>query len=258
MRLNFCRLLCCFLAGASISGTSICSICLAAEFRLENRIYTNENRQPVSHSYTVFYQSAVYDFLENPTETVVFDKASGHFLILDDARKICTELTTAELDDFTVKLRDRAKKQQDPLMRFFAEPVFDVRFEPNRCELSLHSDLVTYKAVVISAYNPALAAQYNEFSDWYARLNSRLISGSRPPFARLELNKALAARETIAREVTLSITTTKAGKHQTTTIRSEHILSLALTPADMERIERAKQSITKYPLVSFDKYRQAK
>jgi hypothetical protein len=240
------------------AGTGMCGTCLAADFHLENRVYSGENKQPVSHSVTVFYQSAVYDFLESPAETVIFDKAAGRFEVLDNARQIRTGLSTAELDDFTAKLRERAKKQQDPLVRFFAEPVFEVRFEPKRRELMLLSDLVNYKVIVASAENAAVAAQYNEFSDWYARLNSRLVIGARPPFARLELNKALADRETIAREVMLTITTMREGTRQPSTIHSEHILSPALMPGDMERIEHARQSMTKYKLVSIDKYLQAK
>jgi hypothetical protein len=240
------------------AGMGMCDICMAADFRLENRVYSGENKQPVSHSFTVFHESAVYDFLESPAETVIFDKAAGRFVVLDNSRQTRTELTTAELDDYTSKKRERAKKQQDPLMRFFAEPVFDVRFEPKRRELLLQSDLVNYKVIVVSAENAAVAAQYNEFSDWYARLNSMLIPGARPPFARLELNKALADRATIAREVTLTITTMREGKRLPSTVRSDHILGLALMPEDMGRIEHARQSMTKYKLVSIDKYLQAK
>ena len=85
-----------------------------------------------------------------------------------------------------------------------------------------------------------------------------LIPGSRPPFARLKLNEALAQREAVAREVTLTITVVKDGKTQPATVRSEHLLSLTLAPADMERIDRARKAMTAYKPVSFDKYRQAK
>jgi hypothetical protein len=142
-------------------------------------------------------------------------------------------------------------------MQFLAEPIFEERYDPARRELILFSDLVNYRAIITSADN-AVVSQYREFSDWYVRLNAILISGSRPPFARLKLNEALARREAVAREVTLTITAVKDGKTQPSAVRSEHLLSLALTPADMERIERARKSMTGYKLVSFDQYRQAK
>jgi hypothetical protein len=226
------------------------------DFRVENRVYSGDSTTPASQSCTIFYQGAVYDFLEKPAETVIFDKTAARFFILDDGRRVRTELSTARLDSFAQQLHDRALKGSDALMRFFAEPAFDQRFDATRRELILCSDLVTYKVIAVSAENAALAAQYREFSDWYARLNAMLVPGSRPPFARLKLNEALAEREAVARKVTLTITTVKNGKRQTASMRSEHLLSPALLPADMERIERARQAVTAYKLVTFDKYRQ--
>ena len=239
------------------TATGICAVTSAADFRVENRVYSGGNKQPTSLSCSVFHQATVYDFLQNPAETTVFDKTAGRFVILDDTRRVRTELSTKDLEGFTQKMKDRAVKGQDPLMQFLAEPVFEERYDPARRELILSSDLVNYKAIVTSADN-SVVSQYREFSDWYARLNAILIPGSRPPFARLKLNEALARHEAVAREVTLTITTVKDGKNQPATVRSEHLLSLALTPADMERIERARKSMTGYKLVSFDQYRQAK
>jgi hypothetical protein len=239
-------------------GTSVCGISLAAEFRIENRVYSGDEKQPISRSSTIFHQAVVYDFLENPSETVIFDKAAGRFAILDNARRIRTELSTGELDDFTRKMKDRAEKWQDPLARFFAEPAFQERFDSKRRELLLQSELVSYKVVVLSAGNAAVAAEYREFSDWSARLNAMLVPGARPPFARLILNEALASHDVLAKEVILTVTAVKNGKRQPVIVRSEHDLSLDITPADLERIEYADQSMTKFRLVSFDKYRLAK
>ena len=224
---------------------------------MDNRVYSGDKKEPDSQSTTIFHNAFVYDFLQNPAETTVFDKTAGRFAILDDVRRIRTELGTKELENFTQKLKDRAVKGQDPLMQFLAEPSFEERYDPSRRELILFSDLVNYKAIVTSADN-SVVSQYREFSDWYARLNAILISGSRPPFARLKLNEALARREAVAREVALTITVVKDGKSQPATVRSEHVLSLTLAPADMERIDRARKAMTAYKPVSFEQYRQAK
>ncbi len=224
---------------------------------MENRVYSGNNKQPDSQSTTIFQHAFVYDFLQKPPETIVFDKTAGRFVILDDARQVRSELTTQELENFTQKLKERAGKEQDPLAQFFAEPSFEERYDPSRRELILSSDLVNYKAIITSADN-AVVSQYREFSDWYARLNAIPIFGSRPPFARFKLNEALARREAVAREVVLTITVVKEGKTHPATVRSEHLLSLTLAPADVERIDRARKSMTAYKPVSFDKYRQAK
>jgi hypothetical protein len=235
----------------------MCVVASAADFRVENRVYSGNKKEPDSQSTTIFHNAFVYDFLQNPAETIIFDKTAGRFVILDEVRQIRTELGTKKLEDFTQKLKDRAVKGQDPLLQFLAEPSFEERYDPTRRELILFSDLVNYKAIVTSADN-SLVSQYREFSDWYARLNALPIFGSRPPFARLKLNEALARREAVAREVTLTISVVKDGKTQPATVRSEHLLSLTLAPADMERIDRARKSMTAYKAVSFDQYRQAK
>jgi hypothetical protein len=237
--------------------SGLCAAAPAEDFRVENRVYSGGNKQPTSVSCTVFHQSAVYDFLQNPAETIVFDKAAKRFVILDDTRRIRTELGNKELERFAEKMKDRAVKGQDPLMQFLADPIFEERYDSARRELTLSSDLVNYKAILTSADN-AVVSQYREFSDWYARLNAILIAGSRPPFARLKLNEALARRDAIAREVTLTITTLKDGKSQVAEVRSEHLLSLALTPSDLKPIENARKAMTGYKPVSFEQYRQAK
>ncbi len=225
---------------------------------MENRIYSGDQKEPVSQSLTVFQQGVVYDFLQEPAETIIFDKAAARFAILDNLRQIRTEMTTAAIDSFTQKLKDRAAKHQDPLTRFLADPVFEEHFDPTRSELLLKSPLVNYRVIVTAADNVALAAQYREFSDWNARLSAILNPGSRPPFARLKLNEALANRESVPRQVTLTIASPGDQNHAPATMRSEHQLSSSLTPADLERIQRAQQAAVKYKPVAFDKYYQAK
>jgi hypothetical protein len=241
-----------------LTGPCLCTVALAVDFRVDNRVYSGDSKEPDCQSCTVFHQAVVYDFLQNPAETILFDKAFGRFVIFDDSRQIRTELGTNELESFTQKMKERALKRQDPLMQFLAEPIFEERYAPSRSELILFSDLVNYRVITTSTENVGVSSQYREFSDWYVRLNAILIPGSRPPFARMKLNEALAKREAVAREVTLTLTDIKDGKRQPATVRSEHLFSLTLAPADMERIEHARKSMTSFKLVSFDKYRQAK
>ncbi|HEY4760297.1 MAG TPA: hypothetical protein VIH42_06950 [Thermoguttaceae bacterium] len=241
-----------------ILGLGFCSAAVGADFRVENGVYSGSHKEPISQSLTVFHQGVVYDFLQEPAETIVFDKAAGRFTILDDAQRIRSELTTTTVDSFIQKLKDRAGKLQDPLMRFFADPVFIERFDPSRGELLLQSPLVNYLANVSTVNDPAIATEYREFADHNVRLSALLIPGSRPPFARLKLNDALARRGSVAREVILTIALPGDKNRQPATIRSEHILSLELSPADLERIQYARQSMSDYKLVAFDKYRQSK
>ena len=184
----------------------------AADFRIENRIFSGDAKEPISRSETIFQQSIVYDFLHDPTETIVFDKTAGRFVILDEAKQTRYELTTTALDSFMLQLKERALKQPDALIRFLADPAFDERYDATRRFLTLAGDAVNYRAMITSADNAIISAQYREFSDWYARLNAILVPGARPPFARLKLNEAIARHAAIPREVILSITTVQGGK----------------------------------------------
>ena len=112
-----------------LTGPGLCTVALAVDFRVDNRVYSGDSKEPESQSCTVFHQAVVYDFLQNPAETIVFDKAFGRFVIFDDTRQIRTELGTNELERFTQKMKDRAVKRQDPLMQFLAEPIFEERYD---------------------------------------------------------------------------------------------------------------------------------
>jgi hypothetical protein len=230
----------------------------AVDFCVENRVYSGDQKEAISQSLTIFYEDSVYDFLQEPAETVVFDKAAARFTILDGTRQIRTELTTALLDSFMRKLRERAAKNQDPLARFFADPVFEELYDAFRGELKLQSPWVNYRVMVAAADSPAVAAQYREFSDRSAELNAILNPGSRPPFARLKLNDALSSHECVPREVILAITSSNDQNRAAEKVRSVHSFSSTLTPAQMQRIELARQAMAKYKLMGFDQYYRSK
>lgn len=241
-----------------VTAIVICTTAGATDFCVENRVYSGDGKEPVSRSLTVFHQGFVYDFLQEPAESIVFDKAAARFTILDDTRRIRSELSTALLDSFTQKLRERSAKHRDPLMSFFANPVFEEFYDPTRGELKLQSPLVNYRVMITVADNPAMAAQYREFSDWSAELNAILNPGSRPPLARLKLNSAISLHECLPREVILTIVSPGDQNRAPGSVRSEHSFSLALAPAQLQRIELARKAMVEYKLLSFDKYYQSK
>jgi hypothetical protein len=230
-------------------------ILTAEDFRVENRVFPGDGKEPTSQSYTVFNEGIVYDFLHNPAETIILEK--GKFCILDDMHKVRTEITTAELDGYMRQLKEILNKSNDPLIKFLADPIFNEQYSTTTQELKLESNLVTYKVAIVSAKSPATAVQYREFTDLSAKLNSILIRGARPPFARLHLNELIAQHGAIPREVTLTINTVEKDIPHTATVRSEHQFSITLTNADMDRIKRARQAMNSYKSVTFEKYRQS-
>ena len=177
----------------------------------------------------------------SPSEVTIFDKDTGRFILLNMANQEQTELSIAEVNAFSEKLKQLSNKQKDPLSKFFADPKFEERFQATNGELTLSSPWVTYRLVTAAAKNPAVSAQYRDFSDGYARLNALLNPGSRPPSARLQVNEALARHQVIAREVNLTMTSVKNNVSQKTVLRSEHDFTQNLTASDVERIQNAAQ-----------------
>jgi hypothetical protein len=226
----------------------------AVEFRIENRVFLEGKKEPESRSLTLFHEGMVYDFLSEPSEVTVFDKATGHFILLNMAKQEQTELSIAAINAFVEKLTQLANKQKDPSSKFFANPKFEERFDAANGELSLTSPWVRYRLLTEAAENEEILVLYREFSDAYTRLNAMLNPGSRPPQARLQVNDALVQHRSLPREVNLTITSIKNNPPQKSVLRSEHDLNLTLTPFDLDHIHQAREARGKFKVVPYKTY----
>jgi hypothetical protein len=229
---------------------------LAENFRVDNAVYAGDAKQPSNQSATIFHDGMVYDCMKQPAETVVFDKAAGKFILLNMANQTRTELTTGDVAAFANRLQVRAAAHSDPVVKFLADPKFQERYDETAGELTLQSSLVSYRLILSTDEPEAAAEQYREFSDWYARLNSLLSPGSRPPFGRLAVNAAVANHKAIASQVILAVASSKAGG-QPTTIRSTHQIVRPLTQADLDHVAEINKAMKDFKLVTFEKYRKS-
>ncbi len=227
------------------------------DFRIENEVFLSGSKRPDSRSTTIFHGGVVYDYLEQPPEVIVFDRQAGRFALLDTARRVRTELTTREVLDFSRRLQQRAQAHQDPFVKFLAAPQFEEHYDKASGELTLSSPWMTYRLLLVDAESRVISQQYREFSDWYARLNTLLSPGSKPPFARLAVNEALARREATAREVHLTLTPKKSIPPKRTTVRSKHQLVRHLAEADRDRLTQTQQFIKIFKPVEFEQYRRS-
>ena len=227
---------------------------LAEDFRVENKVFAGSRSKAVGRSTTIFLEGVVYDYLENPAEIIVFEKDRKKFTLLDTTRRVRAELPTDELATFTEHLRDKATQQKDPFVRFLAAPELDEQFDKESGELTLSSPWMTYRIELVDAESRAIADQYREFSDWYAQVNAVLNPGSKPPFARMAVNAAMAKHEATAREVHLTMTPRKKFPPRRVSLRSEHQLVRRIVPADKDRVVQTRQFMEIYKLVGFDQY----
>ena len=226
------------------------------DFRLDNKVFTNNSKAADSHGTTIFHGGMVYDFLGTPAEVIIFDKPAGRFVLLDLQRKVTTELTTKEVAAFCERVQQLAASQKDPAIALSANPQLHEQYDQQTGTLTLSNQWMSYSAMLATPPNAAVVEQYHDFSDWYARLNTVLNPGSRPPVARVTLNQAIARQKAIPGEVRLTLTYNKGGAVEQTTVRSEHQLSPTLSKADQEAIASAVQDRKTFKSVRFDEYRK--
>ena len=243
---------CIALLAAGAFGVVASQAC-GEDFRVDNAVYVEGQKEPSSESTTIFYDGVVYDCLKSPAETVVFDPKTGRFVLLNLTRRKRAELTTAKITMLINGLRLKTADSKDPLMKFLAEPKFQEHFDEATHELTLSSPWISYRLVLAPESSPSVVEQYREFCDWYARLNTLLVPGSLPPFGRLVVNAAMAKHQATASQSWLTVVEGNETKQQRTTIRSEYRVVRPLESADLDRVAQARESMSSFKLVDFMK-----
>ncbi len=242
---------------ASVMGTSGAPpAAFAADFRVENKVFVNNEKEPRTQSTTIFFGGSVYDYLEKPKEITVFDVAHHRFVLLDPARHVKTELTTDEVVALVDNLKRWATTQTDQLLRFLGDPKFEETFDEATGDVWFKSPWVTYRVAGVPAESTAMLQQYREFSDWYTRLNARLNPGSKLPFARLRVNEVLYQRQELPREVRLTMQSKRGISFQKHYARSEHQVIRRLVQEDRDRIAQTDQFLAIFRPIPFDEYQK--
>lgn len=226
------------------------------EFRVENKVFLENEREPHSESTTVFFRGIVYDYLKEPAEVTVFDKAHGRFVLLNPARRVYTEVSMEKVAAFADALRRWTAVQPDPFVQFLGDPKFEEEFDEENHQLVFNSPWMTYRLATISSESEAMSRQYHEFCDWYCRLNTLLTPGARPPFARMVVNASLETRRLFPNETHLTIRPKKGVTGKRPVIRSEHQLIRRLVESDRDRAAQSDQFIAMFKQLSFEEYQE--
>ncbi|MFH1267857.1 MAG: hypothetical protein ABIK89_19240 [Planctomycetota bacterium] len=245
------------LAAILAAGLCVCGGAAAEEdFRIENKVFVDDEKEPRIQSTTIFHEGVVYDYLADPAEVTVFDARHRRFVLLDLTRRIKTELTTERVVDFSQRLKEWAEGQSDEFLQFLANPQFEEEFDESTQELNFTSPWMTYRMTTIGTESEEISGQYREFADWYCRLNTVLNPGARPPFARMKVNAALLERQQFPREVELTIQPKESFLAKRLTVRSEHLLIRQLVESDRKRVAQTDQFLAMYTTVDFDEYQR--
>jgi hypothetical protein len=226
------------------------------EFRVESKVFAGSDKEPRNESTTIFIGGVVYDYVQKPSEIIVLDPGRGRFILLDPGRRVRSELTTQEVLAINDNFRSWAGTQTEGYLKFLASPKFDQNVDEKSGELVFESPWVTYRIGTMDAESDAVAEQYREFSDWCARLNTRLNPGYKLASARLEINEALAKRRQMPQTITLAVQPKRGLFSQKTVLRSEHQLIRQLVESDRDRITQTSQFMAIFQPVSFEEYQK--
>jgi hypothetical protein len=237
-----------------LKATVACLILSAAvhaqDFRMETAVFAANEKKPVVESLTVFNADKVYDFLlSDPQETIIMDLTRGRFLLLDSERKMRTELMMRDVGKFNLDMREQTSTRNAQL--FY--PDFKYSHEEDGDWHIWSSDRLTYRVKGTAVRFKEAAERYREFADWSAQLNA-LRPGNLPPFARMQLNKALAEMELIPKEVEREITITSVVPFKKAKMRALYSVYWQLNTEDHKKIHQADDQLATFQPVTPDKY----
>ncbi len=154
-----------------------------------------------------------------------------------------TELRVTQLTRFREELQLRAEKTTDAGVRFLLQPKFDKQVGSTAAERVFQSEYITYQVETTSPRSAAIVEQYRQFSDLSATMNAMLNRGW-PPFARLQVNAALAEEKFDSDESQPALpeqVVARQRKH----FRSEHELHTRVTDSDQQKIAQAEEHLNR-------------
>ncbi len=239
-----------------IAWMAVVASASADEFRVESEIFVGNQTEPIAGNLTLFSSGLVYDFPRmGPKEITVFDPARGRFVLLDPRRKVKTTVTTQELLELAAAMKVHARDVEGAFASA-ANPNFDQHMDDESGWLTLSSPSLTYRAQCIVPQLPSAVARYRGFADWYARLNATR-PGSLPPFARMELDRAISERGKVPSEVELTVEPERKFVGRKLVVRSKHLFNWRLSNTDRQQIEKAGTYMADFQAVSVSSYRES-
>lgn len=233
----------------------VASFAQAVDFRIETKVFLADEEVPVSQNTTLFESGVIYDFAESPSRVAIFHQGAGdqggRFLLLAPALNLKTEVDTARVDAALDKLGQWALRQENPLLRFAANPQFEEKWNEESGELALTGPAMEYKLLTTPLEQPNASRALANYWNWYAKLNC-LLSPSLPPHARLEVNKQLVTRKLLPLEVNLTLS-----KDESTRLRAEHDYTWRLSKEDRDRIRLVGNQLDMFDEVSNEEFHAA-
>ncbi|MBL9164712.1 MAG: hypothetical protein JNL18_18430 [Planctomycetaceae bacterium] len=231
-------------------------VAMGQEFRIETEVYVGEEPEPVSHTVTLFEKAAVYEFMDNPQQIIVYRQGqegkSGQFILLDTVRERRTDVEVDRVEKLMHKMTDWAAEHKDPLLKFAAKPTFEESFDAETGSLTLANKEWTYRAATIKAEDTAKLNRYREFTDRYAELSAMMFN-SPPPGPRLALDAAFARHGVVPVEIKRTL-----GGDEKNVVKATHMFYWQLSREDRRRLDEAQAHLANFKKVDNEQFIAAK
>lgn len=241
-----------FVAVASLAMWAGASNATAQEFRIETDVYVGEQTESISHTVTLFEKGAVYEFMDNPQQVIVYRQGAegrtGQFILLDTVRERRTDVEVDRVEKLMHKMTEWASEHKDPLLKFAAKPTFEESFDVESGSLTLANKEWTYRTATHKAPDVASLTRYREFTDRYAELSAMMFN-SPPPGPRLALNAALAKHGVVPVEIQRSL-----GGDEKNAVRATHLFTWRLLCEDRTRLDEAQAHLANYKKVDNEQF----
>ncbi len=234
-----------------LGGSGFPWCCMASEFRVETDVFVNGARDPAVQTRTIFAEGVVYDFLlTGAQEITVFDRSRNRLVLLDPQRKVKTQLS---LDGDILTYVAEMKAQLAEGNREFLLGEQMKTTEEADGWIALSNGRMTYRAEGITPKTAEMAGEYQQFADWYARLNA-MRQGNPPPFARIRLNAALASRGLVPKTIERTIVQKHGLTDRKQVLRSQHLANWCLSQTDRKQIDRVGACLADFTDVTVREY----
>lgn len=225
---------------------ALCGVTDAADFRVDSQVVLRGEKQPLSKNATLFYKGSIYNYDYTLQEVTVLEPQNKRFLLLNPAREQQTQVSFAVMSDFIAGVHVEAKKSPSEFIRLLAEPKFEQSFDRETAILSLSNKYMEYQLTSVAPPRRQMAAQWAEFSDWRAQLDTLTNPGGMPPFARLYVNSLLKSSGRIPGEVVLTLRITDG---EPVVFRRIHEPRWKLQKADLQTLQQIEQMMQSFPEV---------
>ena len=241
-----------FFAAFFVFSLSACAFSAEQiDFRVNHTTRQGTDAKSVSDGKTVFIDGRVYDHLTAPQEVVIYEPLESRFTLLNLRTKEKVVLTTEQIDTYFEEFRQRATRHENPDIRSFADPQFQVSYREAENRYSFTSRLISYEITPQKPEKPAILQQYRQFAKAYCKLNLMLSPGAKTVFARMAVNDTIFNTGSL---IARSQVTIRSPQGASTTVTSDYQFLPRLVESDRTWAQQVDGYVPTFTETTLTKY----